>query len=357
MSQTTTEMPHQMETFRIPGTNLNPSRIGLGTWAIGGWMWGGTDEAESIRTIHAALDRGITLIDTAPVYGFGRSEEIVGKALAEGGRRARAVIATKVGLEWHDEQSFRNASRARIRRRSRTSLRRLQTDTIDLYQVHWPDPHTPIEETAAAMARSPRGRKDPRHRRQQFQPARRWTRSAPWRRCTPCSRPTISSSARSRRTCCPIAREHGLATLAYGALCRGLLVRPDAGRHHSPTTICAAQPIRNSSRRILPNISPPSPRSIASRSKSSANGSSTWRCAGCSIARQHARALGRAAPGQLDPVDDVLGWRSMPRRWLNRPHCGRSTCARRSARNSWRRRRRRRRNSAVPGALVPRQRA
>ena len=73
----------QMETFRIPGTNLAPSRIGLGTWAIGGWMWGGTDEAESIRTIHAALDRGITLIDTAPVYGFGRSEEIVGKALAE----------------------------------------------------------------------------------------------------------------------------------------------------------------------------------------------------------------------------------------------------------------------------------
>ena len=77
-----------METFRIPGTNLYPSRIGLGTWAIGGWMWGGTDEAESIRTIHAALDRGITLIDTAPVYGFGRSEEIVGKALAEGGRRS-----------------------------------------------------------------------------------------------------------------------------------------------------------------------------------------------------------------------------------------------------------------------------
>ncbi len=78
----------QMETFRIPGTGLAPSRIGLGTWAIGGWQWGGTDEAESIRTINAALDRGITLIDTAPVYGFGRSEEIVGKALAAGGRRA-----------------------------------------------------------------------------------------------------------------------------------------------------------------------------------------------------------------------------------------------------------------------------
>jgi aryl-alcohol dehydrogenase-like predicted oxidoreductase len=77
----------QMEITSIAGTGC--SRIGLGTWAIGGWMWGGTDEAESIRTIHAALDRGITLIDTAPVYGFGRSEEIVGKALAEGNRLCR----------------------------------------------------------------------------------------------------------------------------------------------------------------------------------------------------------------------------------------------------------------------------
>src|SRR3984885_4112417 len=104
----------QMETLRIPGTTLAPSRIGLGTWAIGGWMWGGTDEAESIRTIHAALDQGITLIDTAPVYGFGRSEEIVGKALAQGGRRKNTVIATKVGLDWKDGKPFRNAGKARI---------------------------------------------------------------------------------------------------------------------------------------------------------------------------------------------------------------------------------------------------
>ena len=78
------------------------SRIALGTWAIGGWMWGGSDEAESIQTIHAALDHGINVIDTAPVYGFGRSEEIVGKALAQDGRRKQAVIATKVGLAWQD---------------------------------------------------------------------------------------------------------------------------------------------------------------------------------------------------------------------------------------------------------------
>ena len=74
-----------METAKIPGTDLKFSRIGLGTWAMGGWMWGGTDENESIRTILSAIDRGITLIDTAPVYGFGKSEEIVGKALESAG--------------------------------------------------------------------------------------------------------------------------------------------------------------------------------------------------------------------------------------------------------------------------------
>ena len=147
-----TEMPMNMDLVDIPGTSLKVSPIALGTWAIGGWMWGGTDEAEAIRTIHEAIDRGITLIDTAPVYGFGHSEEIVGKALAEGGRRKRVTIATKVGLDWKDGQPFRNASRTRIHKEIEDSLRRLRTDVIDVYQVHWPDPKLPIEETAAAMA-------------------------------------------------------------------------------------------------------------------------------------------------------------------------------------------------------------
>src|ERR1700682_4454604 len=86
---------NHMEFTRISGTGLTASRIGLGTWAIGGWMWGGSDEAESIKTIHSAIEREVTLIDTAPVYGFGGSEEIVGKALADGGLRNRVLIATK----------------------------------------------------------------------------------------------------------------------------------------------------------------------------------------------------------------------------------------------------------------------
>ncbi|WP_338014004.1 aldo/keto reductase [Bradyrhizobium canariense] len=79
----------QIEHVNIPGTNINVSRVALGTWAIGGWMWGGTDETESIATIRTAIKRGINVIDTAPAYGFGHSEELVGQALAEGDLRAR----------------------------------------------------------------------------------------------------------------------------------------------------------------------------------------------------------------------------------------------------------------------------
>src|ERR1700709_353496 len=141
-----------MEFVDIPGTSIRASRVALGTWAIGGWMWGGSNESDAVNALHPALDRGINLIDTAPVYGFGRSEEIVGKALAVGGRRKRAIIATKVGLDWKNDKPFRNANKALIIEEAENSLRRLQTDVIDLYQVHWPDPHTPIAEIAEAMA-------------------------------------------------------------------------------------------------------------------------------------------------------------------------------------------------------------
>src|SRR5262249_29793236 len=149
----------EMERAAIVGTSLEVSRVALGTWAIGGWMWGGTEEAESIATIRAAVEHGINLIDTAPAYGFGRSEEIVGKALAEGHLRSRVLIATKTGIEWSGGRVFRNASRARILQEVEDSLRRLRTDHIDVYQVHWPDPLVTIEETAeASQGRSGRGR-------------------------------------------------------------------------------------------------------------------------------------------------------------------------------------------------------
>ena len=212
---------HEIE-MEYLATPFRVSRIALGTWAIGGWMWGGTDQAEAIRTIHEAIDRGITLIDTAPVYGFGHSEEIVGKALAEGGRRQRVAIATKVGLDWKDGRPFRNAGKARIQKEIDDSLRRLQTDVIDLYQVHWPDPKVPIEETAMAMADLLRAGKIRAIGVSNFSPAQMdaFRRVAPLRTAQP---PYNLFERAIERDVLPYCGEKNIVTLAYGALCRGLL--------------------------------------------------------------------------------------------------------------------------------------
>ena len=212
-----------METIEIAGTGLKASRIGLGTWAIGGWMWGGSDEQDAIATIHAAIERGITLIDTAPVYGFGRSEEIVGKALADGGRRQHVVLATKCGLDWTTEQvPFRNSSGARIVREVEDSLRRLKTDIIDIYQVHWPDLETPLEETARAMRSLLEGGKIraigvSNYSREEMAAFRA---TAPIHTAQP---PFNLFERGAEHDILPYCRQHNIATLAYGALCRGLL--------------------------------------------------------------------------------------------------------------------------------------
>ena len=153
-------MSGEQLTRPIGRSGVNASAVGLGTWAIGGWMWGGTDETQSIAAIQASLDAGVTLIDTAPAYGLGRSEEIVGKAIAD--RRDKAVIATKCGLVWHTQKGnhffdqdgkpvHRYLGRDSIIHEVEESLRRLGTDYIDLYITHWQDPTTPIEETVAAL--------------------------------------------------------------------------------------------------------------------------------------------------------------------------------------------------------------
>jgi aryl-alcohol dehydrogenase-like predicted oxidoreductase len=142
----------KMEKIKFGNFDNKVSRIGLGTWAIGGWMWGGTDETRSIHTLRTAFDLGINLVDTAPQYGFGLAEEIVGRAIAEHGNREKLIIATKVGLEWESPHKiWRNSTRKRIFQEIDDSLRRLRTEYIDLYQVHWPDPDTPLEETAEAL--------------------------------------------------------------------------------------------------------------------------------------------------------------------------------------------------------------
>src|SRR5262245_62688411 len=131
--------PTTADTASIPDVPIPAGRVGLGTWAMGGMQWGGTDDDESVRTIHAAIDHGVTLIDTAFAYGFGHSEEVIGRALAEHGGRDKVVVATKVGLERIGAGLYRNSSRRQIFDEVEHSLRRLRTDYIDLYQVHWPD--------------------------------------------------------------------------------------------------------------------------------------------------------------------------------------------------------------------------
>jgi aryl-alcohol dehydrogenase-like predicted oxidoreductase len=210
-----------MELVNVLGTPLSVSRVAIGTWAIGGWMWGGTDEAESIFTIRTALAHGINVVDTAPVYGFGRSEEIVGRAIADG-LRSQVILATKVGLEWQDGKITRNASREWIMREIDDSLRRLRTDYIDVYQVHWPDPKVPIEETADAMQELYEQGKIRAIGVSNFtgEQMKRFCRVAPLHVVQP---PYNLFEREIEAEILPYCLENGIATFGYGALCRGLL--------------------------------------------------------------------------------------------------------------------------------------
>ena len=211
-----------MEKIALGASGVETSRIGLGTWAIGGWMWGGTDEAESIAAIRRAVELDITLIDTAPVYGFGRSEEIVGKALAEGGLRTQAQIATKAGLNWANGKVFRDARPARIRKEIEDSLRRLRTEVIDLYQIHWPDLETPIEETARTLDDLRREGKIRAVGVSNFSPEQMETFRSVTQLDT--AQPPYNLFERGiEGDVLPYAIEKKITVLSYGALCRGML--------------------------------------------------------------------------------------------------------------------------------------
>jgi len=235
-----------MEYAMISGTKMNVSRIALGTWAIGGWMWGGSDEAESIRTIHTALDQGINLIDTAPVYGFGVSEETVGKAIEQRGHREDVFIATKVGLEWRNGSITRNSSPERIRQEIQCSLRRLRTSYVDIYQVHWPDPAVPIEETARTMRALYNEGLIRAIGVSNYSPEQmdRFMSASELHTVQP---PYNLFERQIDRDVLPYVRDNGLSAFAYGPLCRGLLtgkMRPD--------TKFAGDDLRNSDPKFRP---------------------------------------------------------------------------------------------------------
>jgi aryl-alcohol dehydrogenase-like predicted oxidoreductase len=295
-----------METIRIGASPLVTSRICLGTWAIGGWMWGGSDEAEAVATIQAAVDRGITMIDTAPIYGFGRAEEIVGKALAEGGRRQRVLIATKVGMVWEQGGIHRDSSPERIAYEVAQSLRRLRTDHIDLYQIHWPDPLVPIEDTAQAMDRLFRQETIRAIGVSNYAPGQMeaFAQVAPLHAVQP---PYNVFERAIEADVLPYAEQRGLTVLAYGALCRGLLT----GRISEQTRFGGDDLRRND-----PKFQPPRrAQYLAAVRELDDYARRRWRKTVLALAirwvldRGQTVALwGARRPAQLDAVDQVFGW-------------------------------------------------
>jgi aryl-alcohol dehydrogenase-like predicted oxidoreductase len=270
-------------------------------------MWGGGDDAEAIKTIRAALERGVTLIDTAPAYGFGRSEELVGRAIAEHGGRERVLIATKVGLGWHAGAVYRDASADRIRMEIEDSLRRLRTSYIDIYQVHWPDPLVPMEETAAAL-------------RQLFE--RGTIRAIGVSNFSPEQMERFRSAAplhvvqspynvferAIEKDVLPYAARRGLTVLAYGALCRGLL----SGRMRRDTTFTG-----DDLRRTDPKFKPP--RYAQYLEAVAALDRLVYERYGKNVLALAVRWIldqgptialwGARRPSQLAPIGDVLDWR------------------------------------------------
>jgi aryl-alcohol dehydrogenase-like predicted oxidoreductase len=268
-------------------------------------MWGGTDEAESVATIQAAFEHGINVVDTAPVYGFGRSEEIVGKAISESGLRSEVLIATKAGLQWDGGKVSRNASRARIMQEVEDSLRRLRTDYIDVYQVHWPDPLITIEETADAMHVLFAQGKIRAIGVSNFSVGQmeRFRRVAPLHVLQP---PYNIFERGIEADLLPYCRENKIAMFGYGALCRGLL----SGRMRADTAFDG-----DDLRRTDPKFREPRfAQYLAAVGKLDR------------LAQRYGRRVihlavrwmldqgtttalwGARHPGQLQPVDEVTGW-------------------------------------------------
>jgi aryl-alcohol dehydrogenase-like predicted oxidoreductase len=154
-----------MEYRTLGKSEVKVSELAFGAWAIGGWMWGGADSKDAVKAIETAIDNGMTTIDTAAVYGFGLSEELTGKAI--NGKRSKVQILTKFGLSWREKKGefyfashdnsgndvsiYRYSAKEKVLNDCDMSLKRLRTDYIDLYQIHWADPTTPVSETMETL--------------------------------------------------------------------------------------------------------------------------------------------------------------------------------------------------------------
>lgn len=211
-----------MEYVKLDVINRDVSRIGLGTWALGGWLWGGTVQNDPLNTIEHAVSLGINLIDTAPVYGFGLSEELVGKALKNSGKREDIILATKAGLGWKSGIIYRDSSRKGILGEIDKSLERLNTDYIDIYQIHWPDKNNPIEETAEVLNYLFESGKIRAIGVSNFniEQMQRFQTEAPIHTLQP---PYNMFERNIAHEIIPFCKENDIKILAYSPLCRGLL--------------------------------------------------------------------------------------------------------------------------------------
>jgi aryl-alcohol dehydrogenase-like predicted oxidoreductase len=232
-----------MEYTRLGRTDLHVSRLAFGTWSFGG-EWGPVQVEEGKAAVRKALDLGINFFDTAQAYGFGASERMLAEALHSEikGHRHEVVLATKGGLRKDGDETVRDASPAWLRQGLEASLRALGTDVIDLYQIHWPDPHTPFEETARAMDEFVKEGKIryvgvsnfDADQMASFETTRKIDALQPPYHLF---RPDIEASI------LPYTLHHGIGTLIYGPLAHGLLtgkftprtvLRADDWRSKSP---------------------------------------------------------------------------------------------------------------------------
>jgi aryl-alcohol dehydrogenase-like predicted oxidoreductase len=273
-------------------------------------MWGGTDEEASIKTILTALDKGINFIDTAPVYGFGRSEEIVGKALKQYGQRDKIILATKAGLNWDkDGNVFRDSTRTRITAEVDDSLRRLQRETLDLYQIHWPDTVTSFSETGDVLAGLMSSGKIRAVGVSNFSPAQidELAKHVPITSVQP---PYNLFERAIDHDVLPYAQEKKISVLAYSSICRGLL----SGRITADTTYEGDDLRRIDPKFTVPRVS--QYLAAVEQFKTLAKnhyGKSVMALAMRWVLDRGAIALwGARTPNQLDPIDDMMGWSISP---------------------------------------------
>jgi len=214
-----------MEKHRLGSSDLLITRIGVGAWAIGGgnWEfgWGAQEDAQSVAAIEAALDAGVNWVDTAAVYGLGHSEEIVARAVA--GRTAAPLVFTKCSMVWGAERRIsRSLKRESLARECEASLKRLKRETIDLYQIHWPDPEPDIEEGWMELARLKEQGKVRWIGVSNFD-VEQMKRAAAIAPITSLQPPYSLLRREIEESILPYAQQHGIGVIAYSPMASGLL--------------------------------------------------------------------------------------------------------------------------------------